>query len=71
MPRRTFVEAFYDAMRSEGMRQNYLIKDDDRRVEASVIHQLMEVFDVSYRATEIRLKTLGLMREYSYNSGWN
>ena len=35
-----------------------------------MIHRLMEVFDVSYRATEIRLKILGLMREYSYNSGW-
>ena len=43
MLRKTFVEGFLDAMRCEGVRQNYLIKGDDRRIEASVIHRLMEV----------------------------
>lgn len=67
MPRRTFTEGFREAMVAEGVRQDYLIKGDDKRVEKSVIHSLMEVFDVSYTAAEIRLKNLGLMREYSYS----
>ncbi len=66
MPRKTFFEGFRDAMWKEGVRQDYLIKGDDIFVERSIIHHLMEVFDVSYTAAEIRMKTLGLMREYSY-----
>lgn len=70
MPRRMFAEGFRSAMRAEGVRQNYLIKGDDRSTEARIIHRLMKIFNVSYTATEIRLKTLGLMREYSYDRGW-
>lgn len=70
MPRRMFAEGFRDAMRAEGVRQNYLIKGDDRSIETRIIHRLMKVFNVSYMATEIRLKTLGLMREYSYDRSW-
>ena len=71
MPRKTFVEAFRDALKHYGVRGSYLVKGDDRYTETGIIHELMEIFRVSYRATEIRLKTLGLMREYSYNSGWD
>ena len=70
MPRRTFAEGFRDAMRHVGVRQNYLIKGDDEFVEREVIRYLMKVFEVSYTATEIRLKNLGLMREYSYDKNW-
>ena len=66
MPRKTFSEGFREAMKTEDVRQYYLIQGENRRVEMNVIHNLMEVFNVSYTAAEIRLKTLGLMREYSY-----
>lgn len=70
MPRRTFLDSFRYAMGKEGMRQPYIVKGEDRYGENAVIRALMDTFKVSYKATEIRLKTLGLLREYQYYGGW-
>ena len=70
MPRKTFIEAFREALKAKGVRRDYLIKGDDSGIEASIIHYLMRIFEVSYTAVKIRLKNLGLMRDYSNNRHW-
>ena len=71
MPRKTFARAFSYAMYEEGVRLRYLIKGDDIKTERRVIHRLTEIFEVSHKAAEIRLRTLGLLRECSYDGRYD
>lgn len=63
MPKSTFVEAFGEAMRSNGLLRNYLQPGVDDNKAKKVIAELMHVFNVSNRATQIRMNHLGMIRK--------
>lgn len=64
MPQKTFTEAFFDALSIEGgaFRQDYLVAGADRSLESRVIKRLMYIFNVSYKAASIRLRSLRLIQ---------
>lgn len=62
MPKETFKEAFYLTMRQVGLRQRYLVQGENQTKAFYVIKELMNVFKVSNRATQIRMLQLGLIK---------
>ena len=62
MPKDTFQIAFSEAMRNSGIWRGYLIAGVDNDKARKVIEELMHVFGVSFRAAQIRMMHLGLIR---------
>ena len=66
MPRKTFLEACRSALRTYGVKKDYLPSDYDRYVAGKIIGELARTFDVSYRAAQIRMITLGVIKMRNY-----
>lgn len=62
MPKDTFQIAFSEAMRNNGIWRGYLIAGVDNDKARKVIEELMHVFGVSFRAAQIRMMHLGMIR---------
>ena len=62
MPKDTFQIVFAEAMRNQGIWRGYLIAGVDNDKARKVIEELMYVFGVSFRAAQIRMVHLGMIR---------
>lgn len=62
MPKSTFIEACILEMSSYGIRRGFLIPGKDVNVAKKVIATVSRIFDVSYRAAQIRMIHLGLIK---------
>lgn len=62
MPKKTFIEVCQTVMWSYGVRRGYLHKDMDKEVAFDIIKNVANMFDVSCRATQIRMVNLGLIK---------
>lgn len=61
MPKSTFTAAFREIMSQYGFNKNYLIPGEEVNKSKKVIWELANVFDVSYKATQIRMNHLGMI----------
>ncbi len=66
MPRKTFLEACRSVLRNYGVRKDYLPSDYDKYVANKIIWELAHIFDVSFRAAQIRMITLGVIQVRRY-----
>ncbi len=66
MPRKTFLEACRSVLRTYGVKKDYLPSDYDKYVAGKIIGELARTFDVSYRAAQIRMITLGVIQMRRY-----
>lgn len=66
MPKRTFLEACRSEIRSNSVKKGYLTFDTDKYIIGRVISEVAQVFDVSFRAAQIRMINLGLIRKERY-----
>lgn len=62
MPKSTFGESVRQALRSQGNNRGYLIPKQDEKIARRVIAEVANVFDVSFRATQIRMIHLGFIK---------
>lgn len=62
MPKNTFSEAVKYALRNQGNHRGYLIPKQDDRIAKRVIAEVANVFDVSFRAAQIRMIHLGFVK---------
>lgn len=62
MPKSTFVEAVNSALCDNGNTYGYLAVERDEKIARDVISEVAHVFDVSYRAAQIRMLHLGFIR---------
>lgn len=63
MPKEMFHAAVKDIMKRNGFSRNYLIKGVDDYKAKQVIHEIMELFMVSFRAVQIRMMQFGMIKE--------
>lgn len=68
MPQEVFYDCARSIIRSFGVSCGHLTVSSgtDRRQAFEIISKIAERFDVSYRAAQIRMIKLGLIRENSY-----
>ena len=62
MPKSTFSEAVGYALRSQGNKRGYLVPGQDEKIAKRVISEVANVFEVSFRAAQIRMIHLGFIR---------
>lgn len=63
MPKSTFSESVRQALRSWGNNRGYLIPKQDEKIARRVIAEVANVFDVSFRAAQIRMIHLGFIKK--------
>lgn len=66
MPKAMFVEACRDEFHHERIWKGYLTPGTDDFVAKKIIAKMARLFDVSYRAAQIRMINLGLIRFSNY-----
>ncbi len=68
MPYNTFIAYAKSVLRKNGIRRNFLAVNqyDDKRIVHSMIYDIAETFEVSYKAAQIRLSHLGVISENAY-----
>lgn len=66
MPKNTFLEACRSELWSNGVTKGYLTSGADKYIAGRVISEVAHVFDVSFRAAQIRMINLGLIKNEVY-----
>lgn len=62
MPKKTFIEVCQKVMWTYGIRRGYLQRETDKHIASKIIKDVADMFDVSFRATQIRMINLGLVK---------
>lgn len=63
MPKHPFLEAFYEVARHHGLHYDVLIWEDNIDRSNAIIEDLKKIFNVSERATELRMIRCGIMKQ--------